>query len=68
MIPSFDGYERRVRLFVSDTRVAPERRTGKLLERLEGRALDSTEGMQDLDTPDGVEHVLDHLRTTRRAD
>ena len=46
MIPSFDGTdfrqcERRVRLVVSHTRVAPERRAGKLLERLEGRAFDS---------------------------
>ena len=37
MIPSFDGmdfrqYERRVRLFVSHTRVAPQRRAGKLLD------------------------------------
>ena len=45
-IPSFDGtdfrqYERRVRLFVSHTRVAPERRAGdELLEPLEGRAFD----------------------------
>ena len=43
VIPSFHGtdfrqYERRVRLFVSNTRVAPERRAGKFLERLEGRA------------------------------
>ena len=40
MIPSFDGTDfrqskRRVRLFVSSTRVAPEKRAGKLLERLE---------------------------------
>ena len=46
MIPTFDGadfqqYERRVRLFVSSTRVAPERRAGKLLEGLEGRTFDS---------------------------
>ena len=46
VIPSFDGTdfrqcERRVRLVVSHTRVAPERRAGKLLERLEGRAFDS---------------------------
>ena len=50
MIPSCDGtdfgqYERRVRLFVSNTRVAAERRAGKLLERLEKRALDSCEGI-----------------------
>ena len=49
MIPSFDGtnfrqYERRVRLFVSNTRVAPERRAGKLLERLEGHAFNLCEG------------------------
>ena len=40
VIPTFDGttfrrYKRRVRLFVSNTRVAPERRAVKLLERLE---------------------------------
>ena len=67
VIPTFDGvdfrqYERRVRLFVSNTRVAPERRAGKLFERLEGRALDSCEGIQDLETPNGVENLLDHLR------
>ena len=53
VIPSFDGadfrqYERRVRLFVSSTQVAPERRAGKLVERLEGRAFDSCEGIQEL--------------------
>ena len=68
MIPTFDGtdfrqYEMRVRLFVSNTRVAPERRAGKLLERLEARAFDSCEGIQDLETPNGVEKLLDHLRT-----
>ena len=68
VIPSFDGtdfrqYERRVRLFVSHTRLAPERRAGKLLERLEGRAFDLCEGIQDLETPEGVENLLDHLRT-----
>ena len=67
MIPTFDGvdfrqYERRVRLVVSTTRVAPERRAGQLLERLEGRAFDSCRGMQDLETPNGVEDLLDHLR------
>ena len=67
VIPSFDGpdfrqYERRVSLFVSDTRVAPERRAGKLMERLEGRAFDSREGIQDLGTPSGVEDLLDDLR------
>ena len=67
-IPSYDGadfrqYERRVRLFVSNTRVAPERRAGKLLERLEGRAFNSIEGIQDLVTPNGFENLLDHLRT-----
>ena len=40
-----------------------ERRAGELLERLERRAFDSCEGIQDLETPDGVEHLLDHLRT-----
>ena len=67
VIPSYDGtgfrqYERLVRLFVSQTRVAPERRAGKLLERLEGRAFDSSEGIQDLETPNGVENLLDHMR------
>ena len=33
------------------------------MERLEGRAFDSCEGIQDLETPDGVENLLDHLRT-----
>ena len=46
VMPSLDGtdfrqYERRVRLSVSNTRVAPERRAGRLLERLEGRAFAS---------------------------
>ena len=73
MIPSFDGAvfrqsKRRVRLFVSSTRVAPEKRAGKLLERLEGRAFESCEGIQDLETPNGVENVLDHLRDTLRTD
>ena len=40
VIPAFDGtelrqYERRARLFVSNTRVAPARRAGKLVERLD---------------------------------
>ena len=48
VVPSFDGadfrqHERRVRLCVSNTRVAPARRAGKLMERLEGRAIDSLE-------------------------
>ena len=68
VIPSFDGtdfreYERRVRLFVSNTRVVPERRAGKLLKRREGRAFDLCEGIQDLETPNGVENLIDHLRT-----
>ena len=68
MIPTFDGtdvrqFERRVRLFVSNTRMATERRARKLLERLEARAFDSFEGTQDLETPNGVENLLDHLRT-----
>ena len=49
--------------FVSNTREAPERRAGKLVERLEVRAIDSCEGIQDLRTPNGVENLLDHLRT-----
>ena len=40
-----------------------ERRAGKLVERLEGRAFDSCQGIQDLETPNGVENLLDHLRT-----
>ena len=68
VIPTFDGadfrqYERRVCLFVSNTQVAPERRADKLLECLEGRAFDSCEGIQDLETPNGVENLLDHSRT-----
>ena len=71
VIPSFDGkdfrqYGWRVLLFVSDTRVARERRAGKLSERLEGRAFDSCEGLQDLETPTGAENLLDHLRTHLR--
>ena len=67
VIPSFDGtdfrqYERRVRLFVSNTGVAPERSAGELLERLEGHASDLCEGIQDWETPNGVENLLDHLR------
>ena len=52
----------RVRLFVSHTRVASERRAGKLLERLEGRAFELCEVIQDLETPNGVEDLLCHLR------
>ena len=68
VIPSFDGtnfrqYERRGRLFVPHTRVAPEKRASKLLERLEARAFESREGTQDLETPNGVENLLDFLRT-----
>ena len=36
---------------------------GKLVERLEGRAVDPCERIQDLETPNGVENLLDHLRT-----
>ena len=43
--------------------MAPERRAGELLERLEGRAFDSCEGIRDLETPNGVENLLGHLRT-----
>ena len=50
-----------MRLFVQYT-VAPERTAGKLLERLEGHAFDLCEGIQDLETPNGVENSLDHLR------
>ena len=67
VIPSFDGTDfrqngKRVRLFVSNTRVAPARRVGKLVERLEGRAFDSCVGIQDLETLNGIENLLDHLR------
>ena len=48
---------------VSNTRVAPERRAGKLLERPEGRAFDSCEGIQNMETPNCVGNLLDHLRT-----
>ena len=51
-----------MRLFVSNTRVAPERRAGKLFERLEEHAFDLREGIQDWETPNGVENLLDHLR------
>ena len=66
VIPSFDGTdftqcERRVLLIVSSTRAAPERRAGNLLKLLEGRALDSCEGIQDLETSNGVENLLDDL-------
>ena len=65
MIPSFDGsdrqYERRVRLFVCNTQVAPEELVD-FWRRREGRACDSCEGIQDWDTPNGVENLLDHLR------
>ena len=61
MIPVFDGTdfrqcERRVRLFVSRTRVV------SFLERLEGHAFDLCEGIRDWQTPKGVEILLDHLR------
>ena len=32
-------------------------------ERLEGRAFDSCEGIQDSEPPHSVEHLLDHCRT-----
>ena len=49
VIPTFDEAdfcqcERRVRLFVSNTRVALEKRAGKLLERLEARAFEAVGG------------------------
>ena len=47
---------------MSHTRVAPERGAGKLLERLEGHAVDLREGILDWETPKGVENLLDHLR------
>ena len=47
---------------MSHTRVAPERRAGKLLERLEGHASDLCQGIQDWETPKGVQNLLDHLR------
>ena len=67
VIPSFDGadfrqYERRVRLLVSNTRVAPERRVGKLVEGLERRGFDSCGGIQDIETPNGVENLLGRLK------
>ena len=62
MIPTSDGvdfrqYERQVRLFIFNTRVAPERRAGEPLERLEDLAFDSCEGIQDMETPNGVENL-----------
>ena len=67
MIPSFDRtdfrqYEGRVRLFVSQYPSGPERRAGKLLERLHGWAFDSCEGLQDVETPKSVDIFLEHLR------
>ena len=53
-------YDRSLPLFVSNRRVAPARRAGKFVE---GRAFDSCEGIHDLETPNGVENLLDHLRT-----
>ena len=43
--------------------MAPEKRAGKLVQRLEARAFESCEGMQDLETPSGVENLLDYSRT-----
>ena len=65
VIPSFDGtdfrqFERRVRLFLSATRVAPARRAGKLV-----RAFDLCEGIQDLETPNGVKNLLEFVETLR---
>ena len=48
---------------MSNTRVAPPRRAGKLVDRLEGRAFDPCEGIQDLEIWNGVENLLDHMRT-----
>ena len=47
---------------MGNARVAPDRRAGTLLQRLEGRAFDSCAGIQDWETPNGVENLLDHLR------
>ena len=58
-----DSPRGQVRLFVSITRVVPERRVGKLLEGLEGHAFDLCEEIQDWEAPKGVENVLDRLRT-----
>ena len=46
---------------MSNARVAPERRACKL-QRLEERASDSCEGIQALETLNGVEVLLDHAR------
>ena len=63
LIPTFDGadfrqYKRRIRLFASNTQVAPDKRACKLLKQLEGVAFESCEGLQDLET----ENLLEHLR------
>ena len=53
VIPTCDGVnfrqnKRRVRLFAFNTQVAPEKRAGKLLERLEGRAFESLQRNTEL--------------------
>ena len=69
-IPEWDGkseslrvYKRRVKMFVATTRMKPERRANRLLERLKGDAFDKTEGLDPelLKGPDGVEILLQYL-------
>ena len=54
VIPTIDGadfrpHKRPVRLFAHNAQVAPEKRAGKLLERLERRAFESCGRIQDLE-------------------
>ena len=60
VIPSFDGTDfsqADSSLCVPDTSGS-----GKLLERLEGRACDACEGIQALETTNSVVNLPDHLR------
>ena len=60
--PGYDGktpfrvYERKVNIFKQNTRLAPARRAGKLLERLEGAAFEATETLDvtAISNPNGV--------------
>ena len=68
-IPEFDGknyraYVRKVQIWLCNSRMPPERRAGRLLERLKDAAFEATETLSptDLQVDDGVNIHLNHLR------
>ena len=71
VIPSWDGttpirdYKKRIDLFLSTTAIDPEYRAGRLVEQLSGvawRAVDTMD-VTLLRHPEGVQHLLAHLRS-----